>query len=408
MDEVEDMVECADGESRPASECRLCGDGDYHPSDECVEAHDGEWWPRDVTVILASGEIAHEDDDDIVRRADGEYDWSDNCTEVGGEWYPDEECDRCCHCNDDCLREDMNWSPGEDRICDDCYREHVCSCEECGEEVWRDDAHYNDDNGCLYCESCHEATPRLILDYSDKTANRLRPESRDRLLFGVELEVESKSDAESGAQWLRDCGLPDSYCVFKHDGSLSSSGFEVVTRPDSMAVHKRMFATILERDPGKRLRSWIGGRCGMHVHVTKSALSQLQLGKMLCFLNDPQNAAFVSTVAGRLPGHWCKVSPKKPSDVRNNPDRYVALNIGGRTAEFRIFRGTLLASSFYKNLEFVAALVAFCAPAQRSIADAISHAKFCAWLDKKEYPHLWNYLASRGYAAALMRVRRAG
>lgn len=408
-DEVNDieLVECADGDSRPITECIQCEDGEYYPSDQCSQDYNGYWYPTAEVVTLVDGSIAHQDDDDIVCREDGEYDWCDNCTEVGGYWYPDSQCATCCTCEGRFLRTDMQSSPGGDYICDDCYAEHVSCCDGCTCDVWRDDLQYGDDDTPL-CRECYDAQPRLILGYSDKSANRLRPESKDKLLFGVELEVESKSDADEGAQWVRDKGMADDYCVFKHDGSLNDGGFEIVTRPDSMAVHKREFAKILESNPGRWIRSWIGGRCGMHVHVTKSALSQLQLGKMLCFLNEPDNAGFVGTVAGRLPSHWCKVSPKKLTDIHHNPERYVALNIGSRTAEFRIFRGTLLASSFYKNLEFVQALVAYCAPAQRSIADAMSYKKFCAWLDKKEYPHLWNYLASRGYHADLMQIRRAG
>lgn len=394
--EVE-TVECADGETRPADDCRLCADGCYYPTDECVQTHDGEWHPEDNVVHLCDGTAVRDGDDSIVCRADGEYDWLDDCTEVDGEWYSDDEVDTCSQCRDHFLLDRMYTDPNGDRICRDCYDENVRCCDECSEYIWDDDARYDEDDDRTLCESCYRDRPQsLIRCYSDKSANNLRPESRDKLLSGIELEVESKSDAEAGAEWVRH-HLPESYCVLKHDGSLGDGGFEIVTRPDSFAVHKRMFAAMLDANPGRKLRSWMGGRCGMHVHVTKSALSELQLGKMLCFLNDANNAAFVSTVAGRLPCTWCKVSPKKPADVRHNADRYVALNITRRTAEFRIFRGTLLASSFYKNLEFVQALVAFCAPAQRSIADAVSHRKFCEWLDKKEYPHLWQYLASKGY-----------
>lgn len=415
-----DMIECEDGEMRPTDECvetvndgwqprtdcTETADGDWHLTDECAETHDGRWYHTGDIVTLADGSVCHQDDDDYCCRHDGEYDWTDDCTMIDGTWYPDDECCRCSCCRCDMHQDDSYTDPNEDTICRSCYEDHCTSCDDCGDTIWSDDACHDDERDVYLCGGCYgDSRTRLILDYSDKSANKLRPESKDKLLFGVELEVESKSEANDGAEWVRTL-MPDTYCVFKRDGSLGSGGFEIVTRPDSMAIHHAKWKPLLEASPGRRLRSWIGGRCGMHVHVTKSALSQLQLAKMLCFLNDPGNTAFVSTVAGRLPCHWCKVSPKKLSDVRRGGERYVALNITDKTAEFRIFRGTLLASSFYKNLEFVSALVAYCAPAQRSIVDATSFTKFCDWLDHKTYPNLHAYLVKRGYCKPPM--RRAG
>jgi hypothetical protein len=406
------LVTCADDVERPAADCTEWN-GEWYPLSECEEIDDmfvprdlcrqdynGDWHLLEDVVQLANGEYAQIDDEQICHCRDGLYRFVDDCTLVDDEWYPDSAVEICEHCNDPVLRRYWYHSPGGGYMCEECYNDEVVVCTECETEMYHSDAESNDD-GEYYCQDC-AGHGRLVVGYSDKTANRLRPESKDKLLFGVELEVESKTCQDTGARWVRD-RMPNEYCVLKNDCSLGSSGFEIVTRPDSMAVHRRMFAAILDDNPGRRLRSWIGGKCGMHVHVTKSALSQLQLAKMMCFLNDPANTAFVSTVAGRLPCSWCKVYPKKLSDVHSNPDRYVALNITSRTAEFRIFRGTLLASSFLKNLEFVDALVAYCAPAQRSIADSLCHAKFCRWLDKKTYPHLHSYLAGKGYACFLIR-----
>lgn len=412
---ADNIVTCYDDVERPVAEC-VEFDGDWYPSSECVNVsgdmvprdqcrqdYNGEWGLAEEMIELADGDWAFSEDDSICCCHDSEYRFTDDCTLIGDEWYPDHMVRSCDCCGEPFLRNDLYSTIDGQRQCEDCHSENYTECAECGSSTPRDTEHYGDD-GYHYCDDCG-GSARLVVGYSDKSANKLRPESKDQLLYGVELEVESKTDQQAGAQWVRD-RMSDKYCVLKHDGSLGDTGFEIVTRPDSMAVHRRMFAAILDDNPGKRLRSWIGGRCGMHVHVTKAALSQLQLAKMLCFLNDPGNAAFVSAVAGRLPCSWCKVSPKKMSDVRHNPDRYVALNITAKTAEFRIFRGTLLASSFLKNLEFVEALVAYCAPAQRSIASAVSHGDFCRWLDKKSYPYLWNYLGSKGYASLL--IRKAG
>lgn len=398
MDEtVEDLVECEDGEMRPRDECVHCSDGEWRAEHECTQCSNGQWYQNDETVVLACGDTAPIDHDDVVQRADGEYAWACNCVRIGRYWYDQDECSTCDSCGEGILTADSysGPEPSDNVYCQCCYDDLCTTCDRCGDTAYREDMHNAD--GDWVCSACYEdEEDRLILSYSDKTANSLRSETRDKLKFGIELEVEAKSDAESGAEYVRGC-MAEDYCVFKQDGSLGDGGFEIVTRPDSVAVHKRKWETLLNDTPGKRLRSWVGGRCGMHVHVTKSALSQLQLGKMLCYLNDPANAAFVATVAGRLPCHWCKVSPKKLSDVKLQAERYVALNITARTAEFRIFRGTLLASSFYKNLEFVQALVSFCSPAGRSIAEATSYKAFCSWLSKKDYPNLHAFLVAKGF-----------
>lgn len=392
-----DCVECDDGEFRLRTDCVECDDGDWRPMADCEEDMDGNWHPADEVITLASGDVVHQDRDGIVMRHDGEYDWLDDCSEVDGEWYPSDDVFSCGNCGTNCHNEDGYSTPGHrDTYCRSCYDDHCTMCDECGDTIWRDDACYDEESDACCCSECHNATPRLILGYGDKSANKLQPESRDRLLFGIELEVESPLGDTAGAEYVRGF-LPKDYCVFKHDGSLGEGGFEIVTRPDSVAVHKRHWDTLFNDSPGKRLRSWIGGRCGMHVHVTKSALSQLQLGKMLCFLNDPANERFVSVVAGRKPCSWCKVSPKKPTDIGKQLERYVALNITPRTAEFRIFRGTVKGTTFYKNLEFVQALCEFCSPAARSIAEASSFRVFCQWLRKRDYPNLHAYLVAKGF-----------
>jgi hypothetical protein len=213
----------------------------------------------------------------------------------------------------------------------------------------------------------------------------------------VELEVEGYDTAEQAAEYIRQ-HLPATYCTLKRDGSLGESGVEIVTRPDSMAVHKRMFGALFKDSPGKALSSWTNGRCGMHVHVSKAALSQLQIGKMLCFLNEPAAVNFISKIAGRKPCNWCKVHKKKITDTRREHDRYTALNVtNNHTVEVRIFKGTLAEAGFMKNLEFVQALVEFTAPASRSISQATSHRAFCEWLPKKAYPHLHAFLVAKGF-----------
>lgn len=418
INNTEDMVDCADGETRPKSECVVCADGDWYPKDECVECGDGQWRPRsecsdtvdgdwypdDELITLANGDVLHEDDSRVVLRNDGEYDYVDDCCEIGGDWYSDSECSHCESCSNAVLNDDVECGPGDATLCRGCYEDYTSSCESCGEVCWSDDVQSH--HGDYLCESCYsDRNSGVIREYSDKSANHMRPESQDRVLYGIELEVEAKGDQEDAAE--RVLGkLGDDYCVLKHDGSLGSSGFEIVTRRDSVAVHKKRWEKFFADDPSQYLSSWTNGRCGMHVHVSKAPLSELQLGKMLCFVNDPFNEAMVTAIAGRKSERWSRIEKKKISDVKHGSERYVALNITSRTAEFRIFKGTLNRLGFFKNLEFCMALVEFTAPAQRSIMDATSHKSFCEWLSYKSYPHLYDFLVRKRFIKVDRRPKR--
>lgn len=414
------MVTCEDGQERPEDECVYCADGEYRPVDECVESvhdsdfypqsecvrcYDGEWCLTSETVCLTSGDYAWNEDEEVCQCEDGEWRFRDDCTYIDNVgYYPDDECFCCEHCNEATHNNDAFSEPnGDGNLCEYCHDNHTSCCDGCGEHFYNDDL-----DGDGYCNSCAESEsddppprsrhePRLILDYSDRSANYLPRESQDRVLYGIELEVESRDYMSiTGAQWAR-THLLDRYCVFKSDGSLGAGGFEIVTRPDSIAVHKREWGAFFANDPTTTLRSWTTGRCGMHVHISKSGLSSLQLGKMLCFLNEPANERMIVKIAGRRSERWCQIAKKKISDCNHPQERYVALNITRHTAEVRIFKGTLSMAGFFKNLEFCEALVKFTAPAERSIADATHYGAFCRWLSYKDYPNLYAFLVRKGF-----------
>jgi hypothetical protein len=182
--------------------------------------------------------------------------------------------------------------------------------------------------------------------------------------------------------------LPRSYAILKEDGSLNN-GFEMVTRPDSLAVHSRILSDVIPNLPSG-LRSWDPGTCGIHIHVSRKPLSQLQQGKMLVFINHPDNKGFVEAVAGRDTSHWASISPKKHAEAKltRSPQRYSAINLSANTMEFRIFRGTVKYRHIIRNIEFVDAICDFSLPNWRSIQDAMDYRKFIAFCaeNRKFYP----------------------
>jgi hypothetical protein len=224
------------------------------------------------------------------------------------------------------------------------------------------------------------------------------------LFFGIELEVEAKNGDPIMQARLAYEQLGLDYVTMKSDGSLSDSGFEIVTRPDTAEVHKRKFAKFLET-ASKTLTSWNNGRCGMHIHATRDAMSQLQLGKLLVWLNHEANVPIIKLIAGRSLDRWAKTEyGKKASDAKKfSHDRYVTLNVSGPTAELRIFRGTLKPESFLKNIEFYEALIEFTAPAKHRLSDMEHPQPFFNFIvtNAKKYPNLHAFCTRRRIYAAV-------
>ena len=227
-------------------------------------------------------------------------------------------------------------------------------------------------------------------------------------VIGIELEVEGKESQSCAERYIRDIdGFADDYVCLKRDGSLGPHGVEIVTRPDHIEEHKRKWSRFFDNKPSRSLRSWDTRRCGMHVHVNRDWLTPLQTAKAVVFTNEPHNMHLLQSVAGRYQSKWCSYSKKKLAKnypgPRGQPDwlnRRTAVNtLGEYTIEFRIFRGTLARDGFFKNLEFVLAVLDFCKPAARSIADAQSYRKFLGHIqeNRREYPLLYKFLCDKDF-----------
>jgi len=237
------------------------------------------------------------------------------------------------------------------------------------------------------------------------TPSRIRIELKitPARLFGAEAEMEfiknSKMSRAKHAQAVQKA-LGKEFVTIKHDGSLSGTtgsqgpgtggdyGFEAVTAPCDMPTHRKYWPKIVTAEGYKWLRSWDEPRCGFHVHVTRTALTLLQIGRILMFINHPNNRRFVQKLAGRSEEKYCKYFDKKPSDSLHpdsgdfNERRRVAVNLQNpATIEFRIFRGTINPKHIIRNLEICDALCDFCHPASRSFNETIDPANFIKFVE---------------------------
>lgn len=381
-------------------------------TDQNYRALDAGWYSRDQRGRRMAAPTA-----DVVITGSGLAIHEDDAVCVGSVTYHRQSSDIrvCPSCEE--FRHDHDFSAvyGNESVCSDCA-DNLCTCDHCDILV------YSHDLRCVsgedICPSCELRAARnnpwgRLLSYSDKSICKVKPKEPNKQLFGIEVEchVLHRESITDAIQKLH-ADLGDGYYVTKSDGSLTH-GFEIVTRPDSMDVHRAEWVRVFESIANnswlrQHLRSWEAPSrcCGIHVHIDKSMLSQMQLGKMLVFLNDPATRTFIQKVAGRGPNSYTtfednkKVTEGKKLKHGTSPHRYVALNVGRDTAEVRIFRGTLNPESFFKNLDFVEAVVEWTGLANGcSLVEAASAEAFCAFVhaNAHRWPFLNNKLLSWGF-----------
>lgn len=236
------------------------------------------------------------------------------------------------------------------------------------------------------------------------------------LWMGVELEVEPKIDQKTGTfaeRYYAELTWESikHFAVMKSDGSLRNGGFEIVTVPATLAAHRLMWKPFFA-GPARNLHSWTTGRAGIHVHIARNSLTQTELGKLLVFINDPENLPFIELVAGRGSVTYSRMEKKNVSDVRRldtNSQHYDALGISantrGQTVELRIFKGNVSEGGFFKNIDFTHAAVSFCKVAGIKQLNGLS---FYQWLCKPENRSTYPYLIQWAIRKKILNLPKRG
>jgi hypothetical protein len=359
--------------------------------------------------------------DDVVIHADRCY-----CEECADRLHP-----QCQDCGNRCNTNDHTYN--DEPLCERCYDRNYFYCEGCDSVCHNDD--YGDDSRCVECTPDDEEgdeseeeydefdhpTPRgsvaSVRRYSNKEADEKGPFGKPIMgtlplpdvrreplrftshrgptsrrgggLFGVELEVEcgrSYGVDDLSAEVYRRIG--SDFVTVKEDSSLTN-GFEIVTAPADLTTHAERFARLLHsRIDG--LRAWSTETAGMHVHYSRSGISPFTTGKLLVFMNDPRNNAFVARIAGRRDNTYCERTDARIRDARQYPrNRYRRLNLqNANTIEFRIFRATLKYSRLMANIEFCAASIAF---ARDTAPGDLTSDAFVAFVGKR--PKAYRFLS---------------
>jgi len=183
----------------------------------------------------------------------------------------------------------------------------------------------------------------------------------DGIKFGIELEFKFP-DAS-----LRDMFVLTNMGAFKSDSSVKDGG-EFVTLP---YTYSQMVSKIKGYQSTFDLLLSENGSDdnGMHVHVTRSALSKKQMLNLQTLLNPStkEGKQYWSQVAGRqLEGNrWCGFTDleywnKEGGGGLYNCDRYVTVNFTNKhTVEFRMFKSPTKSEKVLWNLALVNGLIEF-------------------------------------------------
>lgn len=308
----------------------------------------------------------------------GKYFLRGEVEEVDEEWVCNQCINtyyfRCSDCDVLIHTENDEWhQTANGNICNNCCENSYFWCEECEINRYNDDAR---NGGCIHCNN------GPIKDYDYKPDPKFH--GKGPHYYGIELEVEVKSDydrIERAATVLDK--FDDNFVYLKNDGSLRN-GFEMVSQPASLEEHKKRWAKFIDNPPDGLL-SYHTTSCGLHIHTNKydencekTILSELTIGKILVFVNSPENSAFIRKLAQRFSVDYAAIAKKSITDGRKSSRcKYEAVNVSPEyTIEFRLFKGNLKKETFFRAIEFVEAVIEFCSPARHSIKDYEHLSKF--------------------------------
>lgn len=269
----------------------------------------------------------------------------------------------------------------------------------------RDYCYYSEDSDSWYRDedSLPESECNVLYDYSDRV-DAIQPTTNaptwvmDRegaLVFGVESEMEADNSVSDLAEALGG-RMGNGLYILKSDGSLDN-GVELVTLPFTLQEHRDLFKwpEVLKN----ATRHGAGDRrtCGIHVHINRTAVTPLTLGKMLVFINSDLTRDLMETIAQRGATSYCARFKKKITDALKEPEvRYQAVNVTKRTIEIRIFKGNARPERVLKNIEFCHAMCMYLPDC--GLAQVEDPARFIMWLRKrrKDYPELVKFLIEKG------------
>lgn len=385
-----------------------------------------------VTVVDISGNRIPESD--AIRLYDGTYDHKDNESKyfrdgINGKYYPvkdkrkirkklllgssftdvsvhkeyfETKCSQCPETRFFYRNEDFITTFNGSTVSKEAAVANYIQCSDCGKYFPKRGRHFSESNIAGVCNSCVERRLESPFtwcrDFYPYNANvigciygesyRYRSPSKHVLPIGLEIEqqysVDNRSQFSSIIQRIYDY-LGKDYVIVKHDGSLVK-GAEIVTIPQTKNFHLNKFDGFFSTFASEL--GTYGDSVGLHVHVNKSSLSALTIGKLQVFLNLAHNRDFIIDIAGRTCPDFAGFNEHAKITTRFN-SKYVALRVTRNTVEFRIFKSPKSFSKLAVRLDFVESLIRFC---ENSSIRELSFENYIKFVTDTKYNYIKKYV----------------
>ena len=308
-------------------------------------------------------------------------------------------CDCACYAGyrqcDDCNKwvsenETVRTYDGK-YVCERC-RDYYVWCVDIDEYVDEDDAIWDENSEEYYYHQENMPNYNHVRAYHNNPnciKHRYDDELNNQCFIGTEIETES-GDYKERSEITWDYGKEEEYIYQMHDGSLNSSGIEMITQPMTLKFWDNFdfegwFSAL--RDAGARSNDTAS--CGLHVHLSRewfgetSTLQQRIYGMTMDIMNLFRTE--LQLLARRKKSHWCEFPSESEHTAlkefvdntetagsweeyiealhllhNKNYGRYVCLNKEKRpTYEFRIFRGTLNPTTYRASVMLCIRLVEY-------------------------------------------------
>lgn len=377
-------LRCFDCAEEHTGVCEYCGRACV--KDALSDVHGGGSWCPDCRATHAAtcercGMIVPASSAKTVELGDGvTQTWCSEC------YVP--RTFSCGHCNTLVVNErgvqvdNVFWCPS-------CANTHATECSLCGRRTGDTVDDPSGDGACV-CRSCAEnRSSGLVLGYHGLPKSTLKFWGDGPLFLGFELEAGNAPEDKYHRCVIRVNKIDPErrHYHMERDGSIPGNGFELVSAPHTLEEHKKYdWATVVKTMSANGLKSHdCGGRCGLHVHVSRAALSPSDLVNIDAFVL--RNKTFWERVARRTQSDYARYIEKPDAQLGGGSERYCAVNFrNADTVEFRLFRGTLRYKTLMATLEIVDGL---CRWAKTRTADQILRnedevGNFVAWLSDPE------------------------
>lgn len=254
----------------------------------------------------------------------------------------------------------------------------------------------------------YNSNPKLKFHSFGPFGERIKEAPTDgQIYMGMELETECvdigtmrDNNYYEGAKLL--LKSHKQHLWLKRDGSLHD-GIEICTHPMTLEYFRSINWDVFEALFDYKFQAWNQTRCGMHIHVGRSAFkndSHLWKFCQMIVANPEKSQKF----AGRPANSYCVMDGMKKKASRHvakkpveSPHHYDAVNLSNpNTVEVRIFRSTLKIRRILANWEFLDAVVRYTEkitiPQIRS-EDALKWKVFRKWLEgQSQYEELLSFV----------------